>query len=286
MLRRAVAGITIVSGLFVLSAVSAIADTLTSATLAGDCKSVTITATAIDLTPGTKYQINYSVVQTGAPTNPQPAGTITFVATATSQTVNQSGNWNPPLTTDVTLHDGTATLTSSGSTVPILPLTLNCGALSLPELGIVARAIHVFALVVWIGGVWLVTTALVPAMRQKPPEEWIRELHSIEHRFAPQARIAMLLVLVSGLYMLYQYDLWHRFADRHYWWMHFMVGVWLLSAALFFVRERLLIRRTLHERATAALQTTLIRILLIDSVILAFSLLAIFAAIGGSHRSF
>jgi uncharacterized membrane protein len=29
--------------------------------------------------------------------------------------------------------------------------------------GIVARPIHVVAVVVWIGGVWLVTTVLLPA---------------------------------------------------------------------------------------------------------------------------
>jgi hypothetical protein len=281
MLRRTVAGITIISELFFLSGLSAMADTLTTATLAGNCKSLTITVTAISLTPGTTYQVNYSVVQTGAPADPQPIGTITFTARATSQTVNQTGNWNPPLTTDVTLHDGTATLTSSGSTVQISPMTLNCGAPLLSEWGIVARAIHVLALVVWIGGVWLMTTVLLPAMRQKPPEEWIREFHAIEHRFAPQAWVAMLLVLLSGLYMLYQYDLWHRFADRYHWWMHFMVGVWLL-----FVLESLIIRRTLHKRAAATLQTTPIRILLMHRVILALSILAIFAAIGGSRGLF
>jgi uncharacterized membrane protein len=67
--------------------------------------------------------------------------------------------------------------------------------------GVVARAIHVLGVVAWIGGVWVVTTLLLPAMKQKPPEEWICEFHATEHRFAPQARIAVLLVLLSGLYM-------------------------------------------------------------------------------------
>jgi uncharacterized membrane protein len=282
MLLRTVAGVTIVLGLFALSAVTAMADTLTSATLTGDCRYVTITATAINLTPGTTYKVDYSVVQSGAPSHPQPAGTITFTATATSQTVNQTGNWNPPLTTDVTLHDGTATLKSSGSTVQISPLSLNCGAPPLTQWGIVARAIHVLAIVVWIGGVWLVTTVMLPAIMQKPLEERMREFHAIEYRFAPQARMAMLLVLLTGLYMLYQYNFWKRFADRHYWWMHFMVGVWLLFAAV----ELLIIRRTLRKLAMAAPQRTLIRMLLVHRVILAFSLLAIFAAIGGSHGLF
>lgn len=152
--------------------------------------------------------------------------------------------------------------------------------------GIVARAIHVLAVVIWIGGVWLVTTVLLPGMKQKPPQEWTREFDAIERRFAPQARIAVLLVLLSGLYMLYAYDLWDRFIDGRFWWMQLMVGVWLLFAALLFVIEPLIIRRTVHQRFTLAPQATLTRILWMHRVMLALSLLAIFAAIGGSHGLF
>jgi uncharacterized membrane protein len=80
--------------------------------------------------------------------------------------------------------------------------------------GTMAPAIHVVAIVIWIGSVWLVTTVLLPRMKQKPSQEWIGEFDAIEHRFAAQARIAVLLVLLSGLYMLYQYDLWDGFMDR------------------------------------------------------------------------
>lgn len=152
--------------------------------------------------------------------------------------------------------------------------------------GIVARAIHVVAVVVWIGGVWLVTTVLLPGMKKKPQQEWIREFDAIEQRFAPQARIAVLLVLLSGLYMLYQYDLFDRFTDGHFWWMHLMVCVWLIFAALLFVIEPLIIRRTVHKRATAAPQAPLTRMLWMHRVMLALSLLAIFTAIGGSHGLF
>lgn len=152
--------------------------------------------------------------------------------------------------------------------------------------GIVARAIHVLSVVVWIGGVSLVTTVLLPAMRRKPPEQWIRDFDEIERRFAPQARVAVLLTLLSGLYMLHAYDLWDRFADARFWWMHLMVGVWLLFAALLFVIEPLIIRRTVHRRFTTAPEATLTRMLWMHRVMLALSLLAIFAAIGGSHGLF
>jgi uncharacterized membrane protein len=152
--------------------------------------------------------------------------------------------------------------------------------------GTIARAIHVLAIVIWIGSVWLVTTVLLPRMKQKPSQEWIGEFDAIEHRFVTQARIAVLLVLLSGLYMLYQYDLWDRFMDGHYWWMHLMVCVWLIFEALLFVIEPLIIRRTVPTRATAAPQATLTRMLWMHRVMLALSLLTIFAAIGGSHGLF
>ena len=48
-----------------------------------------------------------------------------------------------------------------------------------------ARAIHVLAVVLWIGGVALVTTVLLPAVRRlKSPEERIASFKSVEQRFA------------------------------------------------------------------------------------------------------
>jgi uncharacterized membrane protein len=152
--------------------------------------------------------------------------------------------------------------------------------------GIVARAVHILAVVVWIGGVWLVTTVLLPGLKQKPPEDWAREFDAIEHRFAPQARIAVLLVLLSGFYMLYAYDLWDRFADGRFWWMQLMIGVWVLFAALLFVIEPLIIGQKIRRRFATSPRATLARLLWMHRVLLALSLVTIFAAVGGSHGLF
>ena len=152
--------------------------------------------------------------------------------------------------------------------------------------GILARAIHVVAVVVWIGGVWLVTTVLLPVMKLKRPEEWIGEFDAIEQRFAPQVRIAALLVLLSGLYMLYAYDLWDRFAELRYWWMHLMVGVWLLFAVLLFVVEPLIIGGAIRSHAATASAAMLTRMLWMHRVLLTLALLAVFAAVGGSQGLF
>jgi uncharacterized membrane protein len=152
--------------------------------------------------------------------------------------------------------------------------------------GVVARAIHIVAVIVWIGGVWMVTTVLLPGMRRRPPEQWLREFEAIERRFAPQARIAIVLVLLSGLYMLYAYDLWGRFAHAEFWWMHLMVGVWTLFALILFVLEPLVVGRIVRRRAATEPQAVLARLLWMHRVLLVLALAATVGAVGGAHGLF
>src|SRR5690606_8613293 len=109
----------------------------------------------------------------------------------------------------------------------------------------IARAIHVAAVVVWIGGLTMVTSIILPLVRRKGQSvtEAIALLDSVERRFVWQARIATLLVALSGFYMVYRYDLWSRFSSGAYWWMHAMVAVWLIFTLLLFVGEPLVVRR-------------------------------------------
>ena len=112
------------------------------------------------------------------------------------------------------------------------------------------------------------------------------EFNAVERRFAPQARIAVLVVVLSGLYMLYRYDLWNRFADPRYWWMHLMVAVWLLFVVLLSVFEPLVGHHVIRRRAGDAPRATLKLMLLLHRLMLALALLAICAAIGGAHELF
>jgi len=89
-----------------------------------------------------------------------------------------------------------------------------------------ARALHVLAIVLWIGGVGLVTTVLLPALRRLPdPAQRLALLEAVESRFSAQAKLSVLLAGVSGLYMLVRMDAWSRFTSLPYWWMHAMVLV-------------------------------------------------------------
>jgi uncharacterized membrane protein len=152
--------------------------------------------------------------------------------------------------------------------------------------GVAARAIHVVAVVVWIGGVWMVTTVFMPQLRDRLPAEWLDEFEAIEARFAPQGRVATLLVGLSGFYMLYQYDLWDRFLSGAFWWMHLMVAVWLIFTAVLFLGEPLLLRRWIHKQGRAAPRATLDLMLWLHRVLLGASLLAILCAVAGSHGWF
>ena len=77
---------------------------------------------------------------------------------------------------------------------------------------IVARALHVLAVVIWIGGVAMATTVALPAVRHGDlGSDKFRAFQAIEHRFAWQARTAIIVVGLTGFYMTWRLDLWDRF---------------------------------------------------------------------------
>lgn len=88
----------------------------------------------------------------------------------------------------------------------------------------IVRALHVVAVVLWIGGVGFVTTTLLAAVRRfKAPEERLAFFNAIEQRFARQARITTLLAGLTGFFMVIRLNLWSRFLFAGYWWMHAMI---------------------------------------------------------------
>ena len=149
-----------------------------------------------------------------------------------------------------------------------------------------ARAIHVLAVVLWIGGVALVTTVLLPAVRRlKSSEERIASFESVEQRFASQSRATTVLAGLSGLYMINRLDLWGRFASAEFWWMHAMVGVWLLFSFMLFIAEPLFLHRWVLARAKAAPDSTFRLVQWLHWVPLTLSILTILGAVAGSHGS-
>jgi len=148
----------------------------------------------------------------------------------------------------------------------------------------VARALHVLGVVLWIGGVGFVTTVLLPAVRRmKDPGERVAFFEKVEGRFAWQARGTTLLVGASGLYLVHAWDLWDRFAQPAYWWMHAMVFVWAVFSAMLFMAEPLFLHRWFLARATRRPEATFRLIQVMHWVLLAISLVTVLGATMGSH---
>lgn len=146
------------------------------------------------------------------------------------------------------------------------------------------RALHVIGVVMWIGGVAFVTTVLLPAVRQlKAPGERVAFFEAIEARFAWQARGTTLLVGSTGFYIIHAWNLWERFSNGQFWWMHAMVAIWTLFTVILFVAEPLFLHRWFIENAARNPEGTFRRIELLHRGLLTVSLVTAFGAVAGSH---
>jgi uncharacterized membrane protein len=148
----------------------------------------------------------------------------------------------------------------------------------------IARSLHVLAVVLWIGGVGFVTTVLLPALCRLPdPAQRTAMFGFVERHFSAQVRLSVILVGLSGLYMLIRLDAWNRFTSLTYWWMHAMVLTWLAFATMLFVLEPLVLHRRFAERAKDNPDATLRMIQRFHVILLALSVLTILGAVAGSH---
>lgn len=148
----------------------------------------------------------------------------------------------------------------------------------------IARALHVLGVVIWIGGVAMVTSVLLPALRSDPEQtDRARAFERLERRFAVQARIATLLVGATGFFMTARMDAWDRFASASFWWMHAMVFVWLLFTIVLFVAEPLFLHRLFERWAREAPEAAFAWLHRAHWVVLTLSLLTVFGAVAGSH---
>ena len=149
---------------------------------------------------------------------------------------------------------------------------------------ILARALHVIGVVLWIGGVAFVTMVLLPAIRRlTSPSERVAFFEQIEEKFAGQAKTSTLLVGGSGFYLVHSWDLWGRFSDPSFFWMHAMVAIWALFSLMLFVAEPLFLHEWFLKAAEKAPEITFRRIERLHRGLLTVSLLTVFAAVAGSH---
>jgi len=144
----------------------------------------------------------------------------------------------------------------------------------------IARLLHVLAVVVWIGGVAMVTLVVLPAARAaRDPVLFER----VEKRFAAQTRWTLLVAGLSGLYLVERLGFWPRFAEARFWWMHLMVGLWLAYAVALFVLEPFVLRARFADRLKRDPDAALSRMMRHHWLVLALSLATVAGAVAGSH---
>lgn len=149
---------------------------------------------------------------------------------------------------------------------------------------VLARALHVLAVIVWIGGVAMATTVVLPAVRAGGlgPDRRAA-FNAVEHRFVWQARTGVLLVGLTGFYMVAALGLWDRFESVSFWWMHAMVCVWLLFAFILFIAEPFVLHRHFERWSRNSPETAFAWLHRIHWVLLFLSLVTVFGAVAGSH---
>lgn len=150
-----------------------------------------------------------------------------------------------------------------------------------------ARVIHILAVVLWIGGVAMVTTVILPAVKKmKSKEDKLKTFEEIEGRFALQAKITTLLTGISGFYMLYKLDAWDRYMDYRFWWIHAMTFVWLLFTVILFVLEPFILHRLFKKYVGENPEKAFSFVHKAHWILLLLSLITIIGAVAGSHGLF
>lgn len=149
---------------------------------------------------------------------------------------------------------------------------------------VIARALHVLAVVIWIGGVSMVTTVALPAVRRGDlGEDRMRAFETIEHRFVWQARGAVILVGLTGFYMTWRLDLWERFRGAGFWWMHAMVYIWLVFAFGLFIAEPFILHRHFRRWASERPHVAFAWLHRAHWMLLVLSVVTILGAVAGSQ---
>ncbi len=148
----------------------------------------------------------------------------------------------------------------------------------------IARALHVLAVVHWIGGVSMVTLVILPGIRfGVPPSGRLALFETIEGRFAKQARISTLVAGLTGLYMTYRLNAWYRFADPSFWWMDAMVAIWALFTVMLFIAEPFFLHRRFHQRASKDPEGSFRVVARMHILLLTLSLITVAGAVLGAH---
>lgn len=147
----------------------------------------------------------------------------------------------------------------------------------------IARALHLIAIVHWIGGLAMVTLVILPGIMRMPQERRLETFLAIEERFAGQAKVSVTMAGLTGLYMVHGLVAWERFLDPGYWWMHAMVLVWVIFTFMLFVAEPLFLHTQVVRMAKRDPAATFALMLRAHRILLALATVTVGGAALGAH---
>ncbi|HHG86150.1 MAG TPA: hypothetical protein ENJ82_15480 [Bacteroidetes bacterium] len=147
-----------------------------------------------------------------------------------------------------------------------------------------ARVLHILAVVLWIGGVAMVTTVIIPAIKRiSSKADRIKTFEQIEGRFALQAKVTTLITGLTGFYMLYKLDAWERYLDHRYWWLHTMTILWVIFTVLLYILEPFVLHKIFKKYAEKNPEKAFAIMHWAHWMLLLLSLITIAGAVAGSH---
>ena len=153
-----------------------------------------------------------------------------------------------------------------------------------PDVPAVVRAIHVLIVTLWIGGIFFVTFILHPAIiRHAPPGVRLKLFKAMHSPFGKWMRWYIVLVGITGVYLIQAMDMWWRFLDPHSWYLHAMVLVWAFEAFMRFGYGPLYMHRRNERWAEGRSEAVFEGMVGRQRFIGLVSLPTIFVAVAGAH---
>jgi len=148
----------------------------------------------------------------------------------------------------------------------------------------VARALHVLAVIVWVGGEALETFVVLPEIRRiADRDEKLRFFDQFEHRFAQQTRWTLAIIFLTGLYMLIGQDAWLRFLDPNHWWLYAMIFAWSICFIYVFVIDPYIFYPWFKRRAEVDMDAALDAVVHQHWALMVISLITVLGTVAGVH---
>jgi uncharacterized membrane protein len=150
----------------------------------------------------------------------------------------------------------------------------------------IARAVHVAAIVHWIGGLWFVSFVILPGLLKTDGSDRLALFDALERRFSIQARVSVLLAGLSGLYMFVALGHSERIFDPHFWWLGAMIGLWTLFVVMLFVAEPLFLHAWFDARARRDPDGAFHLALRGHRILSLVAAITVLGSVGGAHGLF